>query len=85
MSIPVELKRLTAPPPAGATMRYGEATPPDGEFASVSARHRHTCGVRTDGSVACWGNDESMVEATPPDGEFESVSAGYSTYLRGED
>ena len=25
------------------------------EFASVSAGGLHTCGVKTDGSVACWG------------------------------
>ena len=26
-----------------------------GDFASVSAGFHHTCGVRTDGSVSCWG------------------------------
>ena len=35
--------------------RFGESTPPSGEFASVSAGDGHTCGVRTDGSVECWG------------------------------
>ena len=50
--------------------RTGRATPPDGEFASVSAGGVHTCGVKRDGSVACWG------QATPPAGEFASVSAG---------
>ena len=49
-----------------------EATPPEGEFASVSAGYNHTCGVRTGGSVACWG----YVRGTPPQGEFASVSAG---------
>ena len=28
----------------------------EGEFASVSAGGAHTCGVRLDGSVACWGS-----------------------------
>ena len=37
----------------------------------------HTCGVRTDGSIACWGDTMRVVEATPPDGEFASVSAGH--------
>ena len=48
-----------------------------GEFASVSAGPRHTCGVRTDGAVACWGEND-YGQATPPQGEFASVSAGYS-------
>ena len=52
-------------------------TPPSGEFASVSAGGIHTCGVKTDGSVACWGYDDSG-QATPPSGEFASVSAGGS-------
>ena len=31
--------------------------------------------MRSDGSVACWGNDESG-QSTPPPGSFDSVSAG---------
>ena len=46
----------------------------EGEFASVSAGKNHTCGVRADGSVACWGRDGDG-EATAPEGEFASVSA----------
>ena len=45
------------------------------EFGSVSAGVRHTCGVRTDGTVECWGHDGSG-RATPLPGEFASVSAG---------
>ena len=41
---------------------------PKTEFTSVSAGRHHTCGVRTDGSVACWGNDE-WGQSTPPTGE----------------
>ena len=47
----------------------------EGEFASVSAGGGHTCGVRRDGAVACWG-DDGEGQATPPGGEFASVSAG---------
>ena len=46
-----------------------------GEFASVSAGSGHTCGVKGDGTVACWGRN-SQGRATPPAGEFASVSAG---------
>ena len=34
---------------------YGRATPPEGSFVSVSAGYEYTCGVRSDGSLACWG------------------------------
>ena len=42
----------------GRSDSAGRATPPAGEFASVSAGSaQHTCGVMRDGTVACWGND----------------------------
>ena len=41
----------------------------------VSAGEQHTCGVKTNGSVACWGDDE-YGQSTPPSGKFASVSAG---------
>ena len=53
----------------------GQANPPEGKFQSVSAGSFHTCGVKTDGSVACWGSN-SAGQSTPPDGAFRSVSAG---------
>ena len=34
----------------------GDGVEVKGEFASVSAGYAHTCGVRADGTVACWGN-----------------------------
>ena len=54
----------------------GEASPPEGEFTSVSGGQYHSCGVRTDGTIACWGADyqghatwipvTSVVKATKP-------------------
>ena len=55
----------------------GEATPPAGTFTQVSAGFEHTCGVRTDGTLACWG-DDTFGQATPPSGTFIQVSAGNS-------
>src|SRR5687767_11812133 len=43
--------------------------------ASVSAGGIHTCGVRTDGVVLCWG-DNGQGQSTPPSGTFTAVSAG---------
>ena len=65
------------------TGRYGETTPPEGRFQSVSAGRRHACGVRVDDTVACWGRNtdgdgEVMGKATPPAGRFLSVSAGHN-------
>lgn len=60
----------------------GEWTPPGGAFQSVSAGTNHTCGIRDDASIACWGaplgRPISPRQATPPAGYFRSVSAGIS-------
>ena len=58
------------------------AVPPDGTFTSVSAGKGHTCGVRTDALIQCWGSNKDLLgdgragQATPPLGRFLSVSAG---------
>ena len=41
----------------------------DGEFQSVSSGELHTCGLRVDGSVDCWGDDE-YGQSSPPGGIF---------------
>ena len=63
--------------PTASPARDSEPTETTGDFASVSAGGGHTCAVRQDGSVACWGEDE-YGEATPPEREFASISAGSS-------
>ena len=45
------------------------------EFKQVSAGGHHTCGVKTNGELACWGYDRSG-QASPPSGTFKQVSAG---------
>ena len=62
----------TAAPRATSTPR---PTPPASSFVSVSAGWYHTCGVRSDGSVACWGSGVAGRD-TPPAGSFLSVRAG---------
>ena len=69
-------------PPEGALLYpelvglyIGQATPPAGKFQQVSAGDIHTCGVHTDGSMACWGLNDDR-QATPPAGNFPQVSAG---------
>ncbi len=65
----------TAPSPAGASNACGQATPPAGTFTAVSAGGFHACGLRTNGALACWG-DDAYGQATPPAGTFTAVSAG---------
>ena len=70
---------------------FGQAEPPSGTFLQVSAGGRHTCGVRTDHTVACCGShlDEpnkkigvwdqlelDNSQSIPPSGEFFQVGAG---------
>ena len=43
---------------------------------SVSAGKSHSCAVRADFSVDCWGNDDNG-QLSPPPGLFASVSAGW--------
>jgi hypothetical protein len=58
-----------APSPAAGT--------PDAPLLpeTVSAGGFHTCGIRSDGSLACWGSNASG-QATPPTGTYTQVSAG---------
>jgi hypothetical protein len=46
-------------------------------YLSVSAGELHTCGIKSDNSVACWGYND-YGQSTPPSGSFLSVSAGTS-------
>ncbi len=47
-----------------------------GRFTQVSAGKDHTCGVRSDGSVACWGRNVERQASPPTIGRFTQVSAG---------
>ena len=44
-------------------------------LTSISVGPDHTCGVKPDGSVICWGRNQ-WGQTEPPDGTFTSVSAG---------
>ena len=35
----------------------GQASPPPGEFTSVSVGNNVSCGVRAGGEIECWGYD----------------------------
>ena len=50
--------------------------PPGGTFSAVSAGRQHTCGIRSDGAVECWGDDQ-IGQSSAPVGEFVALSAGH--------
>jgi hypothetical protein len=55
------------------------------EWLSIDAGIFHTCGIRANRSIECWGSDQSG-ESSPPEGKFAAVSAGgYDTCALRED
>jgi len=48
-----------------------------GTVAQVSAGHEHSCALKTDGTVVCWGAS-GYGQTTPPAGTFTQVTAGDS-------
>lgn len=74
---------------AGSIVKQGQDQAPAGTFMHVAAGALHTCGVKTDGTVACWGagttaddcQDPVMAcgQSIPPtDSDFVQVAAGYT-------
>lgn len=52
---------------------WGQGSPPEDMFIQISGGDRHTCGVRLDQRLACWG-----IERYSPPGLYQQVSAGGS-------
>ena len=50
-------------------------SPPCEAFTAIDTASQHSCGIRTNGTIACWGNNEGG-QAEPPNGSFKAVSAG---------
>ena len=48
-----------------------------GKFTHISADDFHSCGVRVDQAIACWGAN-SHGQTGPPFGLFTSVATGWS-------
>lgn len=45
-------------------------------FTALSVSSTHTCGLRADGSVLCWG-DNSHGQTDAPDGHFTAIASGW--------
>jgi len=46
-------------------------------FTAVDAGSLHTCGLKQDGTVPCWG-ENGYGQSTPPGGVFAQVSAAWN-------
>jgi hypothetical protein len=53
----------------------GQSSPPAGTFSQVDAGEYHSCGLRTDGTLACWG-DNSIGQTNTPTGIFTQMAGG---------
>ena len=66
---------------------FFDLTQPEGQsFLAISPGSRHTCGLRTDNTILCWGSN-SDGESTPPTGTAITdiaISSGYSCGLNAE-
>jgi hypothetical protein len=79
---PVTIDGLLATPEDLAPP-WADASDPPVPALATSARHvlaigageHHTCAIRDDGTLACWGGN-TYGEAIPPTGTFTGVSAG---------
>jgi hypothetical protein len=68
---------MAAPPApiAAANPSSAAAVSASTGVLAVTAGNVHTCAIRIDGTLACWGWNE-FGQATPPAGTFTAVSAG---------
>jgi hypothetical protein len=56
----------------------GSTVPPSGTFNQVSAGGWHSCGIRSDGTLACWGNSDYGQLNNIPTGTFSQISTNYN-------
>ena len=57
---------------------YGQADAPRGQYTAVAIGKWHSCALRIDQTVTCWG-DNSNGQTAAPDGQFSSIAAGGTT------
>ena len=62
------------PSPAGATATTARPTRPPESSAPSSRGGLHSCGLRADGTIECWGNLHRLTAA--PDGRFSALNVG---------
>jgi hypothetical protein len=78
-SQPVQRLPAVIPPVTPtATPLTAYTTVSEGPYVAASANGNHTCAIRMDGTLECWGSNwygEATGQSTPPDGTYIAVSA----------
>ena len=67
---------MTTSANATSNNEAGQTTSPVGPFVSISAGHFHTCAIRSNSKVQCWGRNAEG-QSNPPDGRFRQISSGW--------
>ncbi|MFO0839912.1 MAG: tail fiber domain-containing protein [Phycisphaerae bacterium] len=71
---------LDAPVVAWGLNTWGQANAPAGSFAIVSASPNQSLAIRTDGSIAQWGESSTIFPVSDvPFGSFVAIGGGYSS------
>ena len=70
----------------GQRYNFGQSASPKGAFRAIAVGQNHTCGIKTDGTLACWGagtadtdcpgDSVDCRQSRPPAGSFVQVSVG---------
>ena len=67
----------TTPSHAGATTTRGRPTRPTANTPPSPPAASHSCALRTDNTITCWGNNEDG-QTDAPDGQYTAITAGIS-------
>ncbi len=50
-------------------------TRPSTSFTSVAVKYEHACGIHSDGTAECWGNNDNG-QGNAPEGQFTAITVG---------
>ena len=51
--------------------------PAGNDFVAIAAGGRHSLALKSDGSLAAWGNNDYGQTNVPPGNDFVAIAAGY--------
>ena len=61
----------------------GQADAPPGKFTTITTGSDHSCGIRTDHTAVCWGNNDNWQVDVPSGNKFTTIATGANNYSCG--